>query len=566
MAKIPQYRRADLASSLVQPVADQSADIMAQAMLQATTQSAGTAAQIGLRQEKLNNYAAANSFQQVGAEIAWQQAQVRQHEAAQKKALDAAYADHHFNSIQREMVNYNTELKAARGATPHGTADEFDEYYGKYVDEYMRNNPDLVDQKTGKALRPDIMATIKSKADDAQTEYYKSNSSWELSKDTENLIATSDDDRAKMVVDASNANSGAELSMVAARYQSSMGQFNLSYGPGKAAKLHGDDERDMVKGFMNGIAQKDPQATIDLLNEGYYNTHLLPQEQNSIRNTAESEIKARELQQAKAVEIKDYKDVQGFRKAFNSLDKAAPLVNDKNIVSFIAQGKQLMEIESSKPRDQFNESKYKEMESKVNQAEGLLRTAASDFQRNQNADRQVDATNRQTLDRQREDENRKKTDFTKTPASIETRATLRTSKQRLYETSVGKNPTVTLSDVTRFESALDRAYNNNHFYGKEGQYESYLAFSGAIGDRLQSDKPKEQTPFEKAMAMVIKPAPASLKSAKFHLSPDDADAEFTKIKQAGLDFWKSRHKDRDITDDEVTTIENSATRKFLGLK
>lgn len=266
MAKIPQYRRADLASSLVQPVADQSADIMAQAMLQATTQSAGTAAQIGLRQEKLNNYAAANSFQQVGAEIAWQNSQVRQHEAAQKKLQDAAYADHAFNSMQREAVKYNGELKTSRGANPIGTADEYDDWYKQHVDDSMQKDPNLVDQKTGKFLRPDVMGLIKGKADDAQTDYYKSNSSWELSKDAENLVKITKVDAQNSADSFKSVLNPADFNINMALFKGANVLRDTTLGQGMNAEVTKIHDEDAVKNHIEALTRTKPDAAEAVIN------------------------------------------------------------------------------------------------------------------------------------------------------------------------------------------------------------------------------------------------------------------------------------------------------------
>ena len=575
MARLPQYRRQQIAQTMNSPVKDDSADIVANAVLQATSSMGATAAQLGSQYNRVVNNQAANSFYSVNQEIRTAQRALVIQEAAQQKLMDEGMLSHHVNEFQRQQIASQRQGQEASKDVPMGFAKRFDQEYGSAAANYMANNPDL-------ASRPEILAKFKAKADDLQTAYYRSNTDWELDQQHKNLVSYADADVSQIITDAGNARSEAELAKVHGRYQELMGTpeapglYRIAYGNAKATEDMKKHEKAMAKGFLLNVSQIDPKGTIKALDEpttgadgqpttGRYSAFLDAEDTKAIRSAAETKIKADEIAQMKAVERANYQNIQGWRSQYGGLNKVSPLQATNEISAFIRDSEQEMQRMTALPRDQFNEQDYKEIQSMHDSASTLLRTAGADMRREDAAIRANNIAEQQRLDDLKREKKEKATDFTKTDGSLKIRSALRASKENLYKASIGQDPTVQLADVQKFQSALWDAKNNGHFYGKDATFEAQDAFATALASRLMSDKPAELSPAEKIMSMIIKPPPGEVLDKKFFLSQEDVANQFTAIKQAGVNVFRKKNG-RDPEDGELSNIEAEATKIFLNLK
>ena len=484
--------------------------------------------------------------------------------AAQQQALqNEAMLGHHFNEIQRDAIQTLGELREQFGdSTPLEITKTFDEYYQRTTSDYIANNPDL-------QQRPDILTKLAAKVDAERTAYKQANQEWGVSKDHQNMIGYADNDRAEIVKDMSNAKNGAELTAARARYMELLGTeqnpglFALAHGYSKALQLSNQDMKNGTKGFMLNLSQRDPEDAIALVSEGYYNSVLDAEDNKAIVSAANTKIDADRVAQVRATEIANYKNIQGWRKKQKDLDRVNPMYQPEKISQFIMEADAEIERMTKLPREQFNEADYKELVGMSHSASSLLRTSKADQTREFNAAKANTIAEQARLDRKVADEKKAKVEFTKSEPSLKVRSNIQAQKSLLYQKSIGKDPTLTLNEVTKFQSSLRAAYREGHYFGKEASYEAANAFATAQAERLASDTPDTPSPAEQLMAMIIKPATEDMKSAKFWMSPEEADNQYTALKQSGINGFV-RVNGRQPTQGEAAEIEIKAQKKFFG--
>lgn len=294
MARLPQYRRQEIQSAMVNPVADSSSAVAAQAVQQATSSMMATAANIGEGYQKRTNAAAANSFQNIGYEIAWQQQQKRQMEAHQQAVVNEAMLSHHYNNIQRLAVDKLNELRSTMAATPSEVTKAFDDWYSKNVPDMIANNADL------KSRSPDVATRLAAKVDGLRTDYYEANKSWGLSKDTENLVNLTKADDEMMAAEARNMINVQDLNMLMARRAEREPARIAAFGEGVAKSTGKALNEEIVNNFVESLTRSDPDQAQAFLDGGNFKEFIKD------RDALESNIRsaqARVEQQAEDADI-----------------------------------------------------------------------------------------------------------------------------------------------------------------------------------------------------------------------------------------------------------------------